>query len=121
MAKEYLEKLSAFIEEATVDYSENITLECKHFFSGAALYVEQRICITLTPVGLAIKLPEETREMLLKNKMTVPLRYFSGSPIKKDYVLFPGDVGQLGKIVNKYVKESIEYVLTLPKPTRKQK
>ncbi|MEE8388612.1 MAG: hypothetical protein V3R65_08555, partial [Acidiferrobacterales bacterium] len=93
----------------------------KHFFSGAALYAEERICISLTPVGLAIKLPEKTKEKLLKNNKAVPLRYFPRSPIKKDYVLFPGGVATGGKILHKYVKESIEYVLTLPRPKRKQK
>ena len=121
MAKEYLEKLSAFIEEATSDYAESIDLECKHFFSGAALYAEERICISLTPVGLAIKLPEETRDRLLKTKKAVPLRYFSGGPIKKDYVLFPGGAKNGKKTLHKYVNESIKYVLTTPKPKRKRK
>ncbi len=121
MAKEYLEKLSAFIEKETSDFSENINLECKHFFSGAALYAEERICISLTPVGLAIKLPEETKDKLLKNKKAVPLRYFPQGPIKKGYVLFPGGVAKGGKTLHKYVEESIEYVLTIPKPHRKQK
>jgi hypothetical protein len=119
MAKEYLEKLSAFIEKATADFSENINLECKHFFSGAALYAEERICISLTPVGLAIKLPEKTRDKLLKSKKAVPLRYFPKGPIKKDYILLPGGMAKGGKILHKYVKESIEYVLTMPKSKRK--
>lgn len=89
MAKEYLEKLSVFIEEATSDLSENINLECKHFFNGAALYAEERVCISLTPIGLAIKLPEQTKDKLVKNKKAVPLRYFPKGPIKKGYVLFP--------------------------------
>ena len=121
MAKEYLEKLSAFVEKATSNYSENSNLECKHFFSGAALYAEERICISLTPVGLAIKLPEEAKDKLLKNKKAVPLRYFPKGPIKKGYVLFPDGVAKGGKMLHKYVKESIEYALTLPKPKRKQK
>ena len=121
MAKGYLEKLSAFIEKATSDCSENIHLECKHFFSGAALYAEERICISLTPVGLAIKLPEETKDKLLKNKNAVPLRYFPKGPIKKGYVLFPDGVEKGGKSLHKYVKESIEYILTIPKPKRNRK
>jgi hypothetical protein len=64
MAKEYLDKLSAFIEKATSDCSANMNLECKHFFSGVALYADERICISLTPAGLAIKLAEETKDTL---------------------------------------------------------
>ncbi len=120
MAKEYLEKLSAFIEKSTAEISEDIHLECKHFFSGGALYAEERICISLTPVGLALKLPETTKNKLLKNKKAIPLRYFEKGPIKKDYVLFPNGVGKGGKVLHKYVNESIKYALTLPKPKRKK-
>ena len=121
MAKEYLERLSAFIETSTAGGNKNIHLECKNFFSGAALYAENRICISLTPVGLAIKLPEEIKNKLLKDKKAVPLRYFQKGPIKKDYVLFPGGIKKGGKEFDYLVSKSIEYVLTLPKPKKKQK
>ena len=121
MTKEYLEKLSAFLREETADLSGDINLECKHFFSGAALYAEERICISLTPVGLAVKLREETTDDLLKDKKAVPLRYFPEGPIKKGYALFPGGVAEGSETLHGYVRESIEYVLTLPKPRRKRK
>ncbi|MEE8465836.1 MAG: hypothetical protein V3S68_05110 [Dehalococcoidia bacterium] len=126
MAKEYLERLSAFVAEATTSLSGSIGLECKHFFSGAALYAEERICISLTPVGLALKLPEGTKDDLLRDKMAVPLRYFPEGPIKTGYALFPGGVGSLGAAdgsepLHGYVRESIEYVLTLPKPKPKSR
>ncbi len=120
MAKEYLGKLSGFIDTVASELSEDIHLECKHFFSGAALYAEGRICISLTPIGLALKLPESTRNRLLKGKKVVPLRYFPKAPIKKDYVLFPGGVGKGGVTLRAYVRESIEYALTLPKPKPKK-
>lgn len=119
MAKEYLEKLSAFIEKVTLNSSKDIDLECKHFFSGAALYADERICLSLTPIGLAMKLSDETQERLLKNKKAVRLRYFPKGPIKKGYVLFPLGIERGGKTIQQYTKESIEYVLTLPKPKRK--
>ncbi len=122
MAKEYLDKLSAFIDKTMADCLDGVQLECRHFFSGAALYADDRICISLTPVGLALKLPEETRNRLLTNKIVVPLKYFPNGPIKKDYVLFPDGIRNTGnEDLDKYVKESVEYVLTLPKPKRKKK
>jgi len=121
MAKEYLEQLSPFVEKATSSYSNELKLECKHFFSGAALYANEKICISLTPVGLAMKLPEPAREKLLKNKKAVPLRYFPESPVKKGYVLFPKGIEKGGKFLQAHVRESIEYVLTLPKPKRMKK
>ena len=121
MAKEYLDKLSAFIDKASLDCFNGIFLECKHFFSGAALYADKKICITLTPVGLAMKLPEETKNKLLENKTAIPLRYFPKGPIKKDYALFPDGIENDEKALYKYVKESVEYTLTLPTPKGKQK
>jgi len=121
MAKEYLEKLSAFIAKAGIGGADNIHLECKHFFSGAALYADGRICVSLTPAGLAIKLPEKTKTALLKTNKAVPLQYFPGSPIKKDYALFPGGVDNGDKALSKYIKESIAHALTKPIPVRKRK
>ena len=119
MAKEYLEELSAFVKGATLDISGEISLECKHFFSGAALYAQERICLSLTPAGLAIKLPEETRDRLLLDGTAVPLRYFPEGPVKKGYVLFLGSVSEGSEALHGYVKESIGYVLTLPGPKSK--
>lgn len=65
------------------------SLEVRHFFSGAALYRDGAIVATLTPVGIAFKVPQDVREELLKSDRAVPLRYFPNSPVKSDYVLFP--------------------------------
>ena len=116
MAKEYLDKLSAFIDKASSDCFGGVHLECKHFFSGAALYADGQICISLSPVGLALKLPEETRNRLLESKTAVPLKYFPKSPIKKDYALFPDGIENGGNALYQFVKESIEYAVTLQKP-----
>lgn len=119
MAKEYLDKLSAFIENASLDSFGGTRLECKHFFAGAALYADGRICISLTPVGLALKLPEETKNSLLERGAAVPLRYFPKGPIKNDYALFPEGIEMSGDKLHEYVKESIRYALTLRKPKRR--
>ena len=122
MAKEYLDKLSAFIEKTVTSYPQNSSLECKHFFSGAALYVDKRICITLTPGGLAIKLPPQTRESLLQNKIAAPLKYFASGPVKKEYALFSSGIDDSEDMLIGYVEEGINYVLSLPeaKTSRKQ-
>ncbi|MFV2056515.1 MAG: hypothetical protein ACC707_08595 [Thiohalomonadales bacterium] len=122
MAKEYLDKLSTFIEKTTTELTDSVELECKHFFSGAALYADGKICLSLTPVGLAIKLPEKTRTLLIDQKKAILLRYFPKAPIKKDYVLFPAGLTK-GKSLYKYVKEGIDFVTskTVIKPKIKPK
>lgn len=64
-------------------------LECRHFFSGAAVYRDDKIIATLTPVGLAFKVSTEVHDELLDSGRAIPLRYFEASPVKQDYVLFP--------------------------------
>ena len=75
--------------QATAGRFKDLKLECKHFFSGAAVYVDGKICISLTPVGFAVKLPEESRTFLMNEKGAKPLRYFPKGPIKKEYVVLP--------------------------------
>jgi len=64
------------------------SLECRHFFSGAAVYRDDTIVATLTPVGLAFKVNDEVHDELINNGLATPLRYFAASPIKRNYVLF---------------------------------
>lgn len=121
MAQEYLERLTALIREVASGRFRGIKLECKHFFSGAALYANGNICVSLTPVGFAIKLPEESRDALLKHKGTKPLRYFPEGSIKKDYVVLPKTILDDAKVLWHWVELCIEHAAALPKPARKRR
>ena len=111
MAKEYLIQLSALMKEATARRFTDVDLECKHFFSGAAVYVNGKICMSLTPVGFALKLPEGAREKLKKEKRAKPLRYFPNGPIKKDYVVLPKRMVNDVKVLRHWVKICIDHVV----------
>ena len=108
MAKEYLEKLSELMKRTALVRFRNVKLEIKHFFSGAAVYANGKICITLTPVGFAIKLPEESRNTLMKQKGAKPLRYFPKGHIKKDYVILTKSMLNDIKTLRRWIKISIE-------------
>lgn len=86
MAQPYLDELQQLVNRFG---SGGQNLVCKHFFSGAALYFDGRICASLTPKGLAFKLPGPRCEDLIAKGEAVPLRYFDNSPIKKGYILLP--------------------------------
>ncbi len=86
MAQPFLENLKVL---ASQHLKEQSGIECKHFFSGAALYANGLICASLTPVGLAFKLPDDLYSELIESGAASPLRYFAKSPVKKGYVLFP--------------------------------
>ena len=110
MAKEYLEKLSSLIKKQVPSQHKNVKFECKHFFSGAALYANGKICVTLTPKGFAIKLPENIREKLLKEGKAKKLRYFPKAPIKKDYIVLSNPMTDDLKILRHYIKISIRNI-----------
>ena len=121
MSQKYLQQLTALLKQSTSGRFEGVKLECKHFFSGAAVYADGRICMTLTTVGFAIKLPEESRSALLNGQGAKPLRYFPKGPIKKDYVVLPKAMVKDMKTLRRWAKVSIEYVLSLPASVRKGK
>ncbi len=85
------------------------------FFQRCRTISDRHICITFTPVGLAIKLAEKIRQQLFHNKTVVPLRYFPAGPIKKEYVLFTHGIVDADEALFYYVRKGIEYVLELSK------
>ena len=118
MAKQYLEKLEALLAPVARTLPPEVELAIKHFFGGAAAYANGRICITLTPIGLALKLPEDARTRL-KKKGAKPLRYFRSGPIKKDYILLPKSYREDRRKRATWARKSIDHVLTLPKPKKR--
>ena len=68
MAKAYYENLSDLMAQITPYIATDANLEIKHFFRGAAVFANGHICITLTPVGLAVKLPKELRKGVIERK-----------------------------------------------------
>lgn len=118
MAQEYLQRLTALLEQVTSSGFEDVKLECKHFFSGAALYADGRICLSLTSVGFAIKLPEESRNTLMSERGAKRLRYFPKGPIKKEYVVLPEGMLENKKALRRWVTASIEYARSLPKAAK---
>ena len=121
MTQEYLEQLNGLIGRLTSSSLMGAKLECKHFFSGAAVYADGRICMSWTPVGFAIKLPETLRNTLVNQQDAKYLRYFPKGPIKKDYVVLPKSMLNQTRTLRRLAKTSVEYALSLPGPKRKGK
>ena len=88
-----------------------VRLEIKHFFSGAAVYANGKICISLTPVGLALKLPEASRRKLMKRKGTKALRYFPKGPVKKEYIVLPDTMLKDKKTLYRWITASLRHVM----------
>ena len=86
MAEPYLELLSQKIASLRLPTSDEVLLETKHFFSGAALYANGKICASLTPAGFGLKLPTDVRNRLIEDGKGTELRYFEKAPVKRGYV-----------------------------------
>ncbi len=106
MAEPYLTNLRLLVAVGLGTDDAGIT--CKHFFSGAAVYLDDKIIASISPVGLAFKLDDESCRRELGGS-AVPLRYFPKSPIKRNYVLFE-DVDSLpGERVAALLRRSIDH------------
>jgi TfoX/Sxy family transcriptional regulator of competence genes len=88
MAKEYSEKLSKLITDLFLNTDIRSQILIKHFFNGAAIYIDGVICASWSPVSFAIKLPQSEAEVLISNGQAKPLKYFPKGHVKKEYVLF---------------------------------
>jgi len=88
MVKLYVDKLVALVNKLKIESEISKSLEVKHFFSGAALYINETICVSWSPVGLAFKLPEHDVKKLIATGKAIPLKYFKKGHVKKDYALF---------------------------------
>jgi len=108
MAKIYLEQLQGLLGRLAPGRGEFGDVVCKHFFSGAAAYFDGCIFMTLTPKGLALKLPERDRAALLAEGAK-PLRYFPKAPEKKEYVILPEGIQSDPGALVRWIRSSIRY------------
>ena len=108
MAEPYLRDLQVLLAAAAPKRGQVVTVACKHFFSGAAAYVDGHIFMSLTPVGLALKLPEAARADLRK-RGAKPLRYFPKGPIKQDYVVVPARLAKDPGSLSPWLAQSIAF------------
>ncbi len=103
MAQPYLERLQQLLNDVDLGSSGVVS---KHFFSGAAAYINGHIFASLTAKSLALKFPQARCKIILAKEFAEPLRYFDKSPVKRGYVLFP-DYGRLEEIeLKQYFLES---------------
>lgn len=110
MAQPYFDRLTTRLRESNPAKPVGVRVECKHFFSGAALYANGRIFASLTPAGFAIKLPERSRSALLRERRGRPLRYFEGGPVKREYVVLSRGTASDREAVRKLLRAGVRYV-----------
>jgi TfoX/Sxy family transcriptional regulator of competence genes len=112
MAEPYLSVLTRLINDLGLPLADEIAIDCRHFFSGAALYANGAICASLSPVGFGIKLPVDIRDELFKTGEGTELRYFKSAPVKKDYVVLSQSIVDDEERLKTLLIHSIDHVAT---------
>ncbi|MEI9989259.1 MAG: TfoX/Sxy family protein [Rhizomicrobium sp.] len=79
----------------------NVDWRFKPMFGGIGVYADDRMCVSLSDVGLAVKLAPAEQEALLKLKGARRLQYAPSVPPSKTYIVVPdamlSDRGTLGR------------------------
>ena len=109
MTKEYQNRLVHLLDELNLELGPHIELLVKPFFGGAAAYANGNICLSLTKVGFAVKLPLDDRQKLI-NQGGQPLRYFPKAPVKKEYVILPATMMNEPNSLRQWVRKCIRTV-----------
>lgn len=114
MAEPYFERLSKIVSGFRPPLVDGVTLETKHFFSGAALYANGKICASLSPAGFAVKLPAETRQRLIDEGGGREFRFFAKGPIKREYVALSESIVQDDDTLGRLLGSSVTYAIDAP-------
>ena len=113
MAEPYLTRLAQIVAEIGPLPSGGATLESKHFFSGAALYVNGKIFASLSPAGFAVKFPEDTRISLIEDGKGTEFRLFAKGPVKREYIALSDSVIADDGLIRELIALSAGYVLDI--------
>ncbi|MEX3006977.1 TfoX/Sxy family protein [Hoeflea sp. TYP-13] len=109
MAEPYLTQLKCIIDRLKTTHESVEDVSCRHFFSGAAAYAGGHIFMSLSPAGLALKLPVQDRTALF-SEGGAPLRYFPSAPVKKGYVVLPPALVADDAALNDWLLRSLKHV-----------
>lgn len=109
MAEPHLSALRAIMAQMEAGGGETDAVVCKHFFSGAVAYIDEHVFMSLSPVGLALKMSQADCATLFAQGAT-PLRYFPKAPIKKGYAVLPSHVADNQDALDVWIARSMAFV-----------
>ena len=116
MAEPYLTRLSQIVDKLAQLHTGGKTLESRHFFSGAVLYANGKICASLSPAGFAVKLPPNIRKSLIEQGMGTEFRFFANGPVKREYVVLSESTIANEESMRELIALSVDYVLCTHDP-----
>ena len=112
MAEPYLQQLSQIVDRLDLSQIDEVTIEIRHFFSGAALYANGKICGLYSPTGLALKLPANQRLILINDNKGGEFHFFANGPVKREYVLLSESIIADEQALQELILACFSYVTT---------
>ena len=116
MAQPYLTRLAQIVDELGPPQAHGTTIQCRHFFSGAALYANSNIFATLSPAGFALKLPAQTRMRLIQEGKGKEFRFFASGPVKRGYIALSESTVADRESLRELIELSVDYAVDVPDP-----
>lgn len=111
----YLKELETlfdkFLSDGFLSDMKTSNFQIKNFFGGGAAYVKGNIFMTLTKVGLALKLSEEDLTDIIEIG-GMELRYFPNGHIKRKYSIIPENIILNSTNFHTWIRKSIDFVAT---------
>ena len=86
----------------------------KPMFGGVGVYANDKMCVSLSDVGLAVKLPPAEQETLLKLKGARRLQYEPSSPPSKSYIVVPDAMLSDAAALGRWLAVSADFVSAAP-------
>jgi TfoX/Sxy family transcriptional regulator of competence genes len=83
-------------------------------FGGIGVYANDKMCVSLSDVGLAVKLAPADQDVLLKLKDARRLQYEPSSPPSKSYIVVPDAMLSDRKMLGHWLALSADHVSSAP-------
>ena len=106
-SRHYLAKLSELVAGLGLEDELDCTLDVRQLFNGAALQVGGVPCASLSPVGLAFRLPPAEVAALIRGGRAIPLKYFAKGGVRKSWALFENPQLETGARLKDYFLRAI--------------
>lgn len=116
-----LQEMQDKISEAAETLMVDMELSFRPMFGGVSGYVKGRVFVSLSNIGLALKLSAEDQNSLLQEPEAKRLQYGPDEPLSKQYIVVPNAIQNNNETLVAWVKRSVEFVLAQPPPKPKQK
>jgi TfoX/Sxy family transcriptional regulator of competence genes len=99
----------------------DLELRFRPMFGGISVYAFGKVCMSLSDVGLALKLGEADRTQLLALQGAKPLQYEPGAPPSKTYVVVPDSLLTDRDGLRRWIERSVAFVKTTVKSSDRRR